>query len=149
MKKHKKGFLYVERAAKWIDVGIAVLLLMIIVVKVAEISLELVVDTDYNFLNKEFGEILSIMLGFVVGIEFVKMMCKHTSESVVDLLLFAIARQIIAEHASMWETLIGVVIISGLFAVKRFLIRRHKSEEEQEQEREQEREREKKEIIKL
>ncbi|MCL1902936.1 MAG: transporter [Oscillospiraceae bacterium] len=124
--KYKKGMYHVEKAAKWLEIGIAVIILIVILIKIIELMFD-VVGVDFNILSMGFQDVLSTTLGFVIGAEFVKMMCKHTSESVVDLLLFAIARQIVVEHSSMQETLIGVIIVSGLFAVKKFLIRAHNS----------------------
>ncbi|MCL1788806.1 MAG: transporter [Oscillospiraceae bacterium] len=127
MEKSKKGMNIIEKIAKLLEIGIAIILIVVIVIKIFEISINLL-DIEFVILNMGFKEILSIILGFVVGVEFVKMMCKHTSESVMDLLLFAIARQIVAEHASMLDTLIGVVTISGLFAVKKYLIKTNRGE---------------------
>jgi phosphate starvation-inducible membrane PsiE len=50
------------------------------------------------------------------------MLCKHTPETVIDVLLFAIARQIVVYHDAPIDMLIGVVAIVGLFAAKKYLI---------------------------
>ena len=44
----------------------------------------------------------------VVGIEFVKMLMLHTPRAVTDVLLFAIARQLVVNHSSAVDTLLGV-----------------------------------------
>ena len=38
----------------------------------------------------------------VVGIEFVKMLMLHTPRAVTDVLLFAIARQLVVNHPARW-----------------------------------------------
>ena len=58
---------------------------------------------------------------FVIGIEFIKMLCKHTPETVIEVLLFAIARQLIVEHMTIFQNLIGVIAIAGLFATRKYL----------------------------
>lgn len=45
-----------------------------------------------------FNEYLAVAFNLVIGIEFIKMLCKHTPETVIEVLLFAIARQLIVEH---------------------------------------------------
>ena len=45
----------------------------------------------------------------------------HTPNTVFEVLLFAIARQIIVEHSSAWSSLIGVCAIAVLFATRKFL----------------------------
>ena len=44
----------------------------------------------------------------VVGIEFVKMLMLHTPRAVTDVLLFAIARQLVVNHSSAVDTLLDL-----------------------------------------
>ena len=64
---------------------------------------------------------LESAMTLAIGIEFVKMLCTHTSETIIEILLFAISRQMIVEHLSTTETIIGVGAIAGLFAVRKYL----------------------------
>lgn len=64
---------------------------------------------------------LESAMTLAIGIEFVKMLCTHTSETVIEILLFAISRQMIVEHLSATETILGVGAIAGLFAVRKYL----------------------------
>ena len=73
-------------------------------------------------LNMEFEQILSVAFALVIGVEFTKMLFKHTPETIIDVLLFAIARQTVIYHANMTDMLVGVAAIAGLFAAKKFLI---------------------------
>ena len=56
-----------------------------------------------------------------IGIEFVKMLYTLTPETIIEILLFAISRQMIVEHLSATETILGVGAIAGLFAVRKCL----------------------------
>ena len=69
-------------------------------------------------LDKFLNEILQV----VIVIEFVKMLAKHTPESVIEVLLFAIARKLIVDHnIDALQLLIGVAAIAVLFAIRKFL----------------------------
>ncbi len=57
----------------------------------------------------------------IMGIELVKMLMLHTYGAVIDVLMFAIARQMIVSHDGPWGTLLGVVALAGIFAIKKFL----------------------------
>ena len=59
-----------------------------------------------------------------IGAELIKMFCKHTPETVIEFLAFALARQLIVGHAKPFENLITVISIAVLFAVRRFLLKR-------------------------
>ncbi len=60
-----------------------------------------------------------------IGAELIKMLCKHTPETVIEVIAFALARQLIVGHAGSWENLITVVAIAILFGVRKFLLNRH------------------------
>lgn len=70
-------------------------------------------------------EVLDDAIVLAIGAELIKMFCKHTPETVIEVLAFALARQLIVGHAEPWENLITVVAIAILFAVRRFLLKRH------------------------
>lgn len=66
--------------------------------------------------------ILDDAIILAIGAELIKMLCKHTPETVIEVLAFALARQLIVGHARPWENLVTVVAIAGLFAVRKFLL---------------------------
>ena len=57
----------------------------------------------------------------IIGVELIKMMYSHSPQTVFEVLLFAIARQIIIDHSSIWSSLVGVCAIAVLFATRKFL----------------------------
>ena len=57
----------------------------------------------------------------IIGVELIRMLYLHTPITVFEVLLFAIARQIIIDHSSPLNSLLGVVAIAILFATRKFL----------------------------
>ena len=83
-------------------------------------------DVDlYNDGAKSLVKILGDAITLAIGAELIKMLCKHTPETVIEVLAFALARQLIVGHAKPLENLVTVVAIAILFAVRRFLLKRH------------------------
>ena len=119
--KTKKILYYIDKIANGFEIVIAFLLLLIIAVKFAELFAEMAAF-DIIILSMDFERILSAMFALIIGVEFTKMLYKHTPETVIDVLLFAIARQTVIYHANMTDMLVGVAAIAGLFAAKKFLI---------------------------
>jgi hypothetical protein len=103
------------------EIIIALLLLLIIAIKFIELFFQMA-GFDIDIIVMDFDRILSATFTLVIGVEFTKMLYKHTPETVIDVLLFAIARQTVIYHDSITDMLIGVLAISGLFAAKKFLI---------------------------
>ena len=60
-------------------------------------------------------------LDIVIGIELIKMLCRHNMDSVIEVLMFAMTRHLIVEETSMLDGLICVVAVSILFVVRKFL----------------------------
>ena len=66
-------------------------------------------------------EFLSKVLLIIMGIEFVKMLMLHTYGAVIDVLLFAMARQMIVTHNGPEGTLLSVISVALIFAIKKYL----------------------------
>ena len=98
-------------------VGIAVLVL----------AVRLVIDTLHvtafaSGVDALMG-VLDNAITLAIGAELIKMLCKHTPETVIEVLAFALARQLIVGHGQIWENLVGTSagIHGGGFGAQREL----------------------------
>ena len=82
----------VLKAVDALEVIIGILLSVCIAISVIYLIFDIKSIFGANNLEA-FNNYLSIAFNFVIGIEFIKMLCKHTPETVIEVLLFAIARQ--------------------------------------------------------
>ena len=64
------------------------------------------------------------ILTIVVGLEFVRMLIDTTPATILEVLTVAITRQVILSHDDYVSNIVGVACIAGLFAIRRFLVRR-------------------------
>jgi uncharacterized membrane protein (DUF373 family) len=62
------------------------------------------------------------ILTIVVGLEFVRMLIDLTPANTLEVLIVAIARQVIISHDNPLSNLACVICIAGLFATRHFLI---------------------------
>ena len=65
---------------------------------------------------------LESILGIVIGLDFVSMLVDFTPANVLEVLVLAISRHVIINHTDPISTIVCVVCIAGLFAIRRFLI---------------------------
>ena len=70
------------------------------------------------------------ILNIVVGFEFVRMMIDTTPANILEVLTVAITRHVILSHDDYWSNLICIACIAGLFAIRRYLVRRSELKEE-------------------
>ena len=68
-----------------------------------------------------YDDLLEVCFNLIIGVELIRMMYSHSPSTVFEVLLFAIARQIIVDHSSIYSSLIGVTSIAVLFATRKFL----------------------------
>ena len=68
----------------------------------------------------EIRSFLERALDIVIGIEFIKMLAKHSPGSSLEVLLYAIARHMVVGHESAIENLLSVGAIALIFIVRKF-----------------------------
>jgi len=68
-----------------------------------------------------FKNFLGIAFNILIGIEFLKMIYRNNLSTVLEVLLFAIARQLIVEHTTAYENLVGIISIAILFLIRKYL----------------------------
>ncbi|MDR2600818.1 MAG: transporter [Oscillospiraceae bacterium] len=119
--KNSKLNTVLDKVTYYFEVGFTFIILGVIVVKTIELIAGMF-SHDLIILPVDFDSILSASFALVIGVEFTKMLYKHTPETIIDVLLFAIARQTVLYHANMLDMLIGVAAIAGLFLAKKYII---------------------------
>jgi len=76
------------------------------------------------------SHMLHNLLTIVVGLEFVRMLIDTTPANILEVLTVAITRHVVLSHDDPWSNVACIACIAGLFAIRRFLIRRSELKEE-------------------
>ena len=106
---------------------IAVLTILALVAALAmEVWAMIQVLSDFTDVDHMLHNLLTI----VVGLEFVRMLIDTTPANIQEVLTVAITRHVILSHDDPWSNVACIACIAGLFAIRRFLIRRHELKEE-------------------
>lgn len=131
MEKLAKRDMHVEhifrRILHVIERIIAVITLIVLLVC---LGLELVQIYNAGILNVDMNQYLHNVLTIVVGLEFVRMLIDTTPANVLEVLTVAITRHVILSHDDPWSNVACIACIAGLFAIRRYLIRRNELKEE-------------------
>ena len=98
------------------------------------LMISLAVELSHMFTEPGYFEdvshFLHNILNIVVGFEFVRMMIDTTPANILEVLTVAITRHVILSHDDYWSNLICIACIAGLFAIRRYLVRRSELKEE-------------------
>lgn len=76
------------------------------------------IDT-YDLLQKFLGHVLLL----VVGVELVAMLIMHTPGSVIEVLLYAVARNMLIGSKGTFDFILGIASIAGIFAIRKYLFK--------------------------
>ena len=68
-----------------------------------------------------FQDFLGYAMTLVIAIEFIKMLLRHTPGSIIEVLLFAMARKLIITKENTLGLLLGIIAIAVLFIIRKFL----------------------------
>ena len=71
--------------------------------------------------NGQLIEFQERVLVIVIGIEFLEMLCTPSSENVIEILIFLVARHMIVREATPIESLASVASIALLYVLRRWL----------------------------
>ncbi len=131
MNTQKESNHRIEHIFRWILHFIERLIAVItLIVLIAALAVELYhLFTQAGYLGN-IDIYLHKVLTIVVGLEFVRMLIDTTPASILEVLTVAITRHVILNHDNYWSNVACVACIAGLFAIRRFLIRRSELKEE-------------------
>ena len=116
---HKKTATWIHKVLHTLEVIIALITLVVLVGMLGvEIYRMFTVGAYFATINTYLHNILTL----VVGLEFVRMLLDMTPANTLEVLIVAIARQVILSHDNPWSNVASVLCIAGLFAIRRFLI---------------------------
>ena len=102
-----------------LEYAIAVLTILVLIFLIGyEIYKMFAIDGYFNSVDTYLQNILTI----VVGLECVRMLINLTPANTLEVLIVAIARQVIVAHGNSLSNIACVLCIAGLFAIRKFLI---------------------------
>ncbi|MDO5339595.1 MAG: hypothetical protein Q4E78_05720 [Eubacteriales bacterium] len=131
---------FMQQIASYVEIVLAAFLLIVIIFLAGKFIAESVCGIGYENATLEY--FLEQVMTLAIGVEFVKMLCTHTPGTVIEVLIFAISRQMIAGHVSGFEAFAGVAAIAGLFATHKYLYSRTFGDEDKEEKEDKQEEKE-------
>ena len=119
---HKKVEAVFRKILHWLEGIIAGITLIVMVAMIFQEVYYMITDTDVYF--SSLYTFLHSFLNILVGLEFVRMLIDLTPGNTIEVLIVALARQVIISHEDPISNICCVLCIAGLFATRHFLIPR-------------------------
>lgn len=127
-KSHHRSEHFFRHVLHYVERAVATITLLGLIISFVYLVCQMFMDpSEYLFDTHHF---LHNILNIVVGFEFVRMMIDTTPANILEVLTVAITRHVILSHDDYWSNLICIACIAGLFAIRRYLVRRSELREE-------------------
>ena len=89
-----------------------------------------IIDTLYRFTfgifwtgrmeHGAFMEFLELVLNLVVGVEFLKMLLRPSTDTILEVLMFVIARHMVVKTTTSFEDLLSVLSVAVLLLIRKY-----------------------------
>ena len=119
---HKKVEMIFRKILHWLEGIIAAITLIVMIAMIFQEVYHMITDTSTYF--SSLYTFLHSFLNILVGLEFVRMLIDLTPGNTIEVLIVALARQVIISHEDPISNICCVLCIAGLFATRHFLIPR-------------------------
>lgn len=120
--KNLKKHLIVKDPSLFLEHVMAIIVFIAIVVAIIALWEPFLHFWNHRTEPGQFLEFIGTVFGVVIGIEFFKLLCKPGKDTLLEVLMFVVARHMIIEETSTTENLVSIITIAILFLVDRFLL---------------------------
>ena len=136
-RKAKQRFI---KIAHIFEILLSMVILLVIFLGIVDILREIyaayIIDFAHPVNYDQLNDFLAQILLLVIGVELVIMLCLHLPETLLEVLLYAIARKLllIPKTESVGELLLGVLAIGAIFVIKKYLMPKGKFNKQEKEE---------------
>lgn len=117
----KKARHFMEVACDILEYLIAILVAISIIFTLITLVPEMKNMLNANGTSAQFLLFLGEIFNVVVGIEFMKMLCKPSAENVIEVLVFLVARHMIIGTHSALDNFLSVASIAILYTIRQII----------------------------
>lgn len=120
----RKFLLYLNKIVYLFEILISIFLILGILISVPDIIsyYGAILKSDSLVGYDQFKQFLDHVLILVIAVEFVLLMTAHSDSTIIHLIMLVVARKMLIKSDNMMDILIGVISITILFAVRKFLM---------------------------
>lgn len=121
-KARQKSQRFLNGVAFFLELILAVIVSLIILMQIISLAKLFYSHVTNPDVTVQYASFIKEALGIIIGVEFLKMLCQHSMNSVIDVLLFVLARHLIVMESTMLEGLLCIISVAILFSIRKFLV---------------------------
>lgn len=112
---------FIQKSCRIVEIAAALLILAGILLSIFGMLKDFMIFGSLIENVSMFKQYLEDIFIIVIGAEFLQMLCRPTTENVIEVVIFLLARHMIVEDTSTFENFLSVVSIVFLCVVSRYL----------------------------
>lgn len=124
---------FIQKSCRIVEIAAALLLLIGILLSIFGILKDFMVFGSLIENVSMFKQYLEDIFIIVIGAEFLQMLCRPTTDNVIEVVIFLLARHMIVEDTSTFENFLSVISIVFLCVVSRTLRLKEKKDSSSEE----------------
>ena len=109
---------------------VAAILLVGVVYSCVQLAIHVFAITSLGF-DAYIDDIMVTAFNAIIVIEFIRMLIKHSMNTIIEVLIFAIARSLVVGHEKPLDVLVHIVCIAILLGCRKFLFHDFDFQEEE------------------
>ena len=98
------------QAAMWAEIVIAAFIFAAVIFQVVNLRTHLPKDAHSQF-----------VLDILMCLELITMLCRHDMDSIIEVMIFAVTKNLLVSHESSVNMLLGVIALAMLFGIRKYL----------------------------
>ena len=126
----KKFSRFVQKMPNVLEKVVAAVLLLAVAYGCVQLVM-LVLGFNAGDLESYIDSVMATAFSVIIVIEFIRMLVKHSMNTIIEVLIFAIARSFVAQHEEPLLALVHVVAIAILLLCRKFLFHEFDFHEEE------------------
>lgn len=111
---------FILKMPSFLEKVVAAILLIGVVYSCVQLGAHVLAFSGLDF-SVYVEDILITAFNAIIVIEFIRMLIKHSMNTIVEVLIFAIARSLVVGHEASLDVLIRIVCIAILLACRKYL----------------------------
>ncbi|MBE5845670.1 MAG: hypothetical protein E7302_16180 [Butyrivibrio sp.] len=121
---------FVMKMPRFLEKIVAAILIVGVIYSCIQLGMHVLSFSDLAF-NDYVEDILLTGFNAIIVIEFIRMLIKHSMNTIVEVLIFAIARGLVVGHEKPLEELIRIACIALLLLCRKYLFHEFDFQEEE------------------
>ncbi len=114
----------IEKGIHWVT-SILMIILSVVVIGGIIVSFLHIPKYFVSIFNGEEGSLISLLefvAGVIIAIELIYVIIAQNLESIIEILMIALTRELLIKYWEIWEIMIGILGVAVLFAVRKYLL---------------------------